>query len=194
MQIASISYNLSYIYIYIVKTVLKISPKRRETPPHMGQRGGFTEKRRETQDFTPFSCRFPPFSFDSAAKHRNFKRFHRVTEENRAFSADFMQFAAVSSVPGRVLRVLSAVGKTPEKDGARPFHLLKSQNHPPVSRRPRGSGGRATGFRRPAAGAAQDSPRKILRGSSFSSAPLALCEVCLIIGKMLQNCSKTRVI
>ena len=108
-------------------------------PPHTGKRGGFTEKRRETHDFTPFSCRFPPFSFDSAAKHRNFKRFHRVTEENRAFSADFMQFAAVSSVPGRVLRVLSAVGKTPEKDGARPFPLSKSRNYPPVSLCPRGA-------------------------------------------------------
>ena len=32
--------------------------------------------------------------------------------------------------------------------------------------------------------------KKILRGSSFSSAPLALCEVCLIIEKMLQNRSK----
>ena len=156
--------SIIYIYIYIVKTFRKISPKRQETPPHTGKRGGFTEKRRETHDFTPFSCRFPPFSLDSAAKHRNFKRFHRVTEENRAFSADFMQFAAVSSVPGRVLRVLSAVGKTPEKDGARPFHLSKSQNHPPVSRRPRGSGDRARGFRRPAAGAAQDSPQKNFAG------------------------------
>ena len=105
-----------------------------------------------------------------------------------------MQSAAVSSVPGRVPRVLSAVGKTPKKDGARPFHLLKSQNHPPVSLCPRGSGGRATGFRRPAAGAAQDSHKKILRGSSFSSAPLALCEVYLIAGKMLQNHSKINTI
>ena len=105
-----------------------------------------------------------------------------------------MQFAAVSSVPGRVPRVLSAVGKTPEKDGARPFHLPKSQNHPPASRRPRGSGGRATGFRRPAAGAAQDSPRKNFVREFLFSAPLALCEVCLIVGKMLQNHSKINTI
>lgn len=89
MQIASISYNLSYIYIYIVKTFRKISPKRRETPPHTGKRGGFTEKRRETQDFTPFSCRFHLFSLDSAAKRRDFKRFQRVTEKNRAFHRRF---------------------------------------------------------------------------------------------------------
>lgn len=89
MQIASISYNLSYIYIYIVKTFRKTSPKRRETPPHTGKRGGFTEKRCETQDFTPFSCRFPSFSLVSAAKRRDFKRFHRVTEENRAFQHRF---------------------------------------------------------------------------------------------------------
>ena len=86
--------------------------------------------------------------------------FTAQQRKTERFTADFMQFAAVSSVPGRVLRVLSAVGKTPEKDGARPFPLPKSQNHPPVSRRPRGSGGRARGFRRPAAGAAQDSTRK----------------------------------
>ena len=101
-----------------------------------------------------------------------------------------MQFAAVSSVPGRVLRVLSAVGKTPEKDGARPFPLSKSRNYPPVSLCPRGA---AAGQQDSAA--QRQGPRripheKILRGSSFSSAPLALCEVCLIIEKMLQNRSK----
>ena len=159
-------------------------------PPHTGKRGGFTEKRRETHDFMPFSYRFPSFSLVSAAKRRDFKRFHRATEENKAFHRVFIQFAAVSSVPGRVLRVLSAVGKTPKKDGARPFHLLKSQNHPPVSRRPRGSGGRARGFRRPAAGAAQDSPQKNFAREFLFSAPLALCEVCLIVEKMLKNRSK----
>ena len=86
--------------------------------------------------------------------------FTAQQRKTERFAAVFMQFSAVSSVPGRVLRVLSAVGKTPKKDGARPFPLSKSQNHPPVSRRPRGSGGRATGFRRPAAGAAQDSHTK----------------------------------
>ena len=81
--------SIIYIYIYIVKTFRKISPKRRETPPHTGKRGGFTEKRRETQDFTPFSCRFHLFSLDSAAKRRDFKRFQRVTEKNRAFHRRF---------------------------------------------------------------------------------------------------------
>ena len=81
--------SIIYIYIYIVKTFRKISPKRQETPPHTGKRGGFTEKRRETHDFTPFSCCFLLFSLDSAAKRRDFKRFHRVTEENRAFCRRF---------------------------------------------------------------------------------------------------------
>ena len=55
----------------------------------MGKHGGFTEKRRETHDFTPFSCCFPPFSLDFTVKHRDFKRFRRVTEENRAFHSRF---------------------------------------------------------------------------------------------------------
>ena len=79
----------SIIYIYIVKTFYKISPKKRETLPHTGKRGGFTEKRREIIRFTPFSCCFPSFSLDSAAKYRDFKRFRRVTEENRAFNCQF---------------------------------------------------------------------------------------------------------
>lgn len=79
----------SIIYIYIVKTFRKISPKRQETPPHTGKRGGFTEKRRETHDFTPFSCCFPLFSLDFTVKRRDFKRFHRATEENRAFHRPF---------------------------------------------------------------------------------------------------------
>ena len=58
-------------------------------PPYTVKRGGFTGKRRETHGFTPFSCRFHLFSLDSAAKRRDFKRFHRVTEENRAFHRRF---------------------------------------------------------------------------------------------------------
>ena len=55
----------------------------------MGKHGGFTEKRRETHDFTPFLCRFPSLSLDSVAKRRDFKRFRRITEENRAFHRRF---------------------------------------------------------------------------------------------------------
>ena len=163
-------------------------------PPYTVKRGGFTGKRRETHGFTPFSCRFHLFSLDSAAKRRDFKRFQRVTEKNRAFHRRF------HAVRRRFLRSRSCSPcfvsgrKTPEKDGARPFHLPKSQNHPPASRRPRGSGGRATGFRRQRQGPRRIPYEKILRGSSFPSTPLALCEVCLIAGKMLQNHSKINTI
>ena len=142
------------------------------------------------QDFTPFSCRFPSFSLVSAAKRRDFKRFHRVTEENRAFQRRF------HAVRRRFLRsrscspcFVSGRENSRKRRGAA-FSSVKIPKLSPGVPLSTGSGGRATGFRRPAAGAAQDSPRKILRGSSFSSAPLALCEVCLIIEKMLQNRSK----
>lgn len=129
-------------------------------PPYTVKRGGFTGKRRETHDFTPFSCRFHLFSLDSAAKRRDFKRFHRATEENRAFQRRF------HAVRRRFLRsrscspcFISGRENSRKRRGAA-FLSAKIPKPSPVSRRPRGSGGRATGFRRPAAGAAQDSHTK----------------------------------
>lgn len=154
----------SITHIYIVKTFRKISPKRRETPPHTGKRGGFTEKRRETQDFTPFSCRFHLFSLDSAAKRRDFKRFQRVTEKNRAFHRRF------HAVRRRFLRsrscspcFVSGRENSRKRRGAA-FSSVKIPKLSPGVPLSTGSGGRARGFRRPAAGAAQDSTQKNFAG------------------------------
>ena len=81
-------------------------------------------------------------------------------------------------------------GKRPKKTGR---GLFLCQNPKTIPRCPSVHGGAAAGQRHSAA--QRQEPRripheKILRGSSFSSAPLALCEVCLIIEKMLQNRSK----
>ena len=89
MQSDSISHNLSYIYIYIVKTFHKISPKWQQTQPHTGKRGGLTEKRCETHDFTPFSLCFYSLSLDLSKKRRDFKCFRGVTEKNRVLRRCF---------------------------------------------------------------------------------------------------------
>lgn len=151
----------SIIYIYILSrpftNFLQNDGKRRRTRENAADSLKSGVRRRISRRFRVVFLRFRLIHRRNAEISSVFTAQQRKTER---FTADFMQFAAVSSVPGRVLRVLSAVGKTPKKDGARPFPLPKSQNHPPVSLCPRGSGGRARGFRRPAAGAARDSPRK----------------------------------
>ena len=137
-------------------------------PPYTVKRGGFTGKRRETHGFTPFSCRFHLFSLDSAAKRRDFKRFQRVTEKNRAFHRRF------HAVRRRFLRsrscspcFVSGRENSRKRRGAS-FPSAKIPEPSPVSHRPRGSGGRATGFRRPAAGAVQDShTKKFCEGVPF---------------------------
>ena len=80
-------------------------------------------------------------------------------------------------------------GKRPRKPGRSPFLC---QNPKTIPRCPSVHGGAAAGQRDSAA--RRQEPRripheKILRGSSFPSAPPALCERCTISGKMLQNCS-----
>ena len=85
-------------------------------------------------------------------------------------------------------------GKLPKKTGR---ILSICQNPKTIPRRPAAHGGVAAGQQDSAA--QRQGPRripyeKILRGSSFPSTPLALCEVCLIAGKMLQNHSKIRAI
>ena len=161
----------------------------------MGKHGGFTEKRRETHDFTPFSCCFPPFSLDFTVKHRDFKRFRRVTEENRAFHSRF------HAVLRRFLRSRSC---SPCFVSGRENAQKRRGAAFPSAKIPKPSPGvpLSTGERRQGNGIPPPSGRsrtgfpheKILRGSSFSSAPLALCEVCLIAGKMLQNHSKINTI
>lgn len=161
----------------------------------MGKHGGFTEKRRETHDFTPFLCRFPSLSLDSVAKRRDFKRFRRITEENRAFHRRF------HAVRRRFLRSRSC---SPCFVSGRENSRKRRGTAFPSAKIPKPSPGvpLSTGERRQGNGIPPPSGRsrtgfpheKILRGSSFSSAPLALCEVCLIAGKMLQNHSKINTI
>lgn len=128
MQIDSISYNLSYIYIYIF--CQDLSQNFSEMTGNKVKRGRLTEKQRETHGFTPFSLCFAPFSLDFTAKHSNFKRFHTVTEENRAFQHRFhrirRRFCRVRSrfsclFSGREKSQKRAVWKRQKKE---------SQNHP----------------------------------------------------------------
>ena len=130
--------------------------------------------------FSGETQRFQAFSPRNRGKQSVFRRFHAVCRRflrSRSCSPCF--------VSGR---------ENSRKRRGAAFSSVKIPKLSPGVPLSTGSGGRARGFRRPAAGAAQDSPRKILRGSSFSSAPLALCEVCLIIEKMLQNYSKINII
>lgn len=80
--------SIIYIYIYCQDLSQNFSKMTTNTAAHR-KRGGLTEKRRETHEFTPFSCCFPSLSLDFTVKRRDFKRFHRVTEENRAFHRRF---------------------------------------------------------------------------------------------------------
>ena len=83
MQIASISYNLSYIYIYIVKTFHKISLKWRET-----ERNGTDWQK--TAGNTQFHAVFSLFC-------SVFTWFHGETHEFQAFSHRNMGKQSVSA-------------------------------------------------------------------------------------------------
>ena len=150
-----------------------------------------TEKRCETHDFTPFSYRFPSFSLDSEVKRRDFERFYRATEENGAFHRQF------HAVYRRFLRFrscspcfVSGRENSRKRRGAA-FSSAKIPKPSPGVPPPTGERRQGKEIPPPSGRSRAGIPHeKILRGSSFSSAPLALCEVCLIIEKMLQNRSK----
>ena len=121
-------------------------------------------------------------------KRRDFKRFHRVTEENRAFQRRF------HAVRRRFLRSRSCspcfVSGRENSQKRRGAAFSSAKIPKPSPGVPLSTGERRQGNRIPppsGRGRAGFPHEKILRGSSFPSAPPTLCEVCLIAEKMLRN-------
>lgn len=156
----------SIIYIYIYCQYL--SQNFSKMTGNRAKRDGLTEKRREAHGFTPFSLCFAPFSLDFTAKRSNFKRFHAVTEENRAFRRRFHRIRRrFRRVRSRFSCLFSGRENAQENRGVA-FPSGKIPKPSPGVPLSTGSGGRATGFRRPAAGAAQDShTKKFCEGVPF---------------------------
>ena len=170
---ANRQYFLQYIYIYIYCQGL--SQNFSKMTGNRAKRGGLIEKRRETHGFTPLSLCFSPFSLDFTAEHTNFKRFHAVTVENRAFRRRFYGIhRRFRRVRPRFPCLFSGRENAQESRGAA-LSSVKIPKPSPGVPLSTGSGGRSRGFRRPAAGAAQDSPRK-----NFAREFLSSCSACLV--------------
>ena len=133
------------------------------------------EKRRGTHGFTPFSLCFTLFSLDFTVKHTDFKRFHAITGENRVFQHLFHRIhRRFRRIRSRFPCLFSGRENAQENRGAA-FSSAKIPKPSPGVPLSTGSGGRSTGFRRPAAGAAQDSPRK-----NFAREFLSFCSARLV--------------
>ena len=171
--------SIIYIYIYILsRGCTKFLQNYLKTATDGEIRGKFFKIQSETEKITRFLLDFKENSLDFAC----ISVISFVFNEKRGKHGDlplisrnsppFPPFPSVFSVFGQ------REGKSPEKTG-RGQSIHENPKTIPPAAWATGSGGRATGFRRPAADSAQDSPRKNFAGEFLSSCSARLVWILL---------------
>lgn len=134
-KLHSISYNPSYIYIYIVKCFCKISQKllfpAENQPIHSENRAAPGENGWNSLDFTVFPINFAGFRCITQWFLLISSETHRFTKR----AAVFGWISPVSAVNIRVPRDLSAVGKIPGKSQHWNAEMKNPETIPPMDLR-----------------------------------------------------------
>ena len=130
-KLHSISYNLSYIYIYIVKCFCKISQKflfhAENQTMHSENRAAPDKNGWNPLDFTMFPLNFAGFHRETPWFHAISSKIHRILQVRRRFRVDFSRFHRERPrspwfISGR---------ENPRKKPAWKRRIEKSRNPPP---------------------------------------------------------------